>query len=56
MPASATAEELLAAGIDVGTPIVYAPKVIDLARTAASPAPRSTTVPAARSCSKSRAR
>src|SRR5690606_8180250 len=27
----ARAEEVLAAGIDIGTPIVYAPKVVDLA-------------------------
>ena len=47
--------QLLAAGIDVGTPIVYAPKVID-SREAASPAPRSMIVPAARSCSRWRAR
>ena len=48
-------DEALAAGVNIGTPVVYRPHVMELGETA-SPARRSTTGPAAPSCWRSRAR
>ena len=44
----ASGDEALAAGIDIGTPVVYAPQVDRRLSATASPARRSTTAPAAR--------
>ena len=51
-----SAAEVLAAGIDIGTPIVYAAEGRSSLPATALPAPRSTTAPPARSSSRSLAR
>ena len=52
----ASRDEARAAGVDIGTPVVYRPQRGRAVRQTASPAPRSTTAPAAPSSSRSRAR